>query len=836
MATSTVTLYYASSSAEWELIPTRLLKVENIADYLALKTKTTLSNFQYIKPELEIAITCDLSQIYASPLMPSYKYVGIHNSDDTTGKIYYYFVKKAVWRSKTTVRFELVMDVLNTFTEGSDYTFKANTKITREHKDRFKLGIPEISLRLSHPSLTGVLNVGDTITFKYEDQDLGWQDICEGEITFIDLVEEEIYFICTDGTPVEDIGADIDNHIYDYFSVTKDNLNYCEFNIYDYDIDRSCFRVIDPIPEGINPALQCGSSNGVLVENPKSLLAQNWYLLYRNVNDPDPSSYVNPVDCFLIPENEIKVNAGSVTAGRLPYLALNLNRYYWLRFNGGSSVSITLDDGTTITAPALATDLKYIIFYRNSNNRIVLQTVKGSFNGYVDEVKTYETSYITLNDLPQAYVYTSSVTSGGAMSDYTTEYNNGTSGTWTDEVVTSVLSAVSDLDRTEAKHIKLIKLPYCPYDFVVNNDTLDISLDNNWSYESITQGGQTFYALKLNDLNIKLNSTFRRTENEISPLYRLQYNAPKLTHTLNDLRKGASYESKLFHSEFYRPTYVYDSFTFVMQLEKLYLDSYFNVSERALNLKFTMTSTINSKFMFTFTNYYLDKADENYAKYLIVERNNEEVLYNVPYLNYVRSGYNYDTKNKNIQNMSNLVGLGASGGALAISMAMPSASLKIAGVIGAIVSFAMTAKNALVSAVNGENSIRQKLDQTKNQAATVEGSNDVDLMSEYSGNRIKFLEYNPSNLMTNLLYNLFFYGGYNSGRMGLPNHNTRINFDYLECDASIEKLANIPDDILNELVNCFKNGVTYLHKTTRAGLAAWDFEQKYENYEKWFFE
>ena len=186
--------------------------------------------------------------------------------------------------------------------------------------------------------------------------------------------------------------------------------------------------------------------------------------------------------------------------------------------------------------------------------------------------------------------------------------------------------------------------------------------------------------------------------------------------------------------------------------------------------------------------------------------------------------------------MSNLVGLGASGGALAISMAMPSASLKIAGVIGAIVSFAMTAKNALVSAVNGENSIRQKLDQTKNQAATVEGSNDVDLMSEYSGNRIKFLEYNPSNLMTNLLYNLFFYGGYNSGRMGLPNHNTRVNFDYLECDASIEKLANIPDDILNELVNCFKNGVTYLHKTTRTGLAAWDFEQKYENYEKWFFE
>ena len=197
MATSTVYLYAASSTSQWELNPTRLLKVESITDYLALKTKTTLLNFQYIKPELEIAITCDLSQTYASPLMPSYKYVGIQNSDDTAGKIYYYFIKKAIWRSKTSVRFELVMDVLNTFTENTDYVFKANTKITREHKDRFKYGYPEVSLEITDSTLTGDLEVGDEITFKYEDLQLGWQLICEGKITYIDA--DEIYFICTDG-------------------------------------------------------------------------------------------------------------------------------------------------------------------------------------------------------------------------------------------------------------------------------------------------------------------------------------------------------------------------------------------------------------------------------------------------------------------------------------------------------------------------------------------------------------------------------------------------------------------------------------------------------------
>ena len=87
--------------------------------------------------------------------------------------------------------------------------------------------------------------------------------------------------------------------------------------------------------------------------------------------------------------------------------------------------------------------------------------------------------------------------------------------------------------------------------------------------------------------------------------------------------------------------------------------------------------------------------------------------------------------------------------------------------------------------------------------------------------------------MRNLLFDLFFYAGYNSGRMGLPNHNTRINFDYLECDAVIEKVANLPDDILAEIINCYKNGVTYLHKTTRTGINAWDFAQTRENWETW---
>ena len=85
--------------------------------------------------------------------------------------------------------------------------------------------------------------------------------------------------------------------------------------------------------------------------------------------------------------------------------------------------------------------------------------------------------------------------------------------------------------------------------------------------------------------------------------------------------------------------------------------------------------------------------------------------------------------------------------------------------------------------------------------------------------------------MKRLLFDLFFYAGYNSSRMGIPTHNNRVNFDYLECDASLESAgANVSEDIIEELKKCFKAGVTYIHKTTRL-TDKWDITQKYENWE-----
>ena len=121
----------------------------------------------------------------------------------------------------------------------------------------------------------------------------------------------------------------------------------------------------------------------------------------------------------------------------------------------------------------------------------------------------------------------------------------------------------------------------------------------------------------------------------------------------------------------------------------------------------------------------------------------------------------------------------------------------------------------------------------KRQADSVLGSDDVDLMSEYCGNRLRNVIYEPNPIMKKTIDELFFYAGYRSDRLGIPSHINRINFDYLECEPSLENVRSIPSDCLSELIKCFKTGVTYMHRNSMIG---WDFDQSHENWERFIFD
>ena len=825
--TSTIRLYQATPSSNWELLPHKLFIVDDIESYLATKTFNTYTLVQYQKPTLELSIVLDLSQTYAEPLNSGFKYARIENSDDT-GHYYYYFIKSIDWRAKSAVRFNLVMDVLNTFKEGTHYSFKDSTKISREHKDRFLLGgtvTCTVDMDYYITDSGGSIDVDDVIGV-IQDGVL----LFEAKVLNIDQYQISLQ---VDNLTEEQITALIDSSESTTFSIDNDN-----FIVADIDEptiseteNRVMYRNIDYVPENINPTLQCGNTEGSKIENGNdSVLRDDWYLLYRNENDPDPNEYVNPVECYLIPKTSKKVSIGVITSGRVTSATLETGKYYYVSVQ--NSDGVTLSNGITMDENYGESYLsgKFIEIFKNADGSLTVtffaRTTTLSQDPYFE---AYNVEYITLNRLPEYYV---SYTNRPEQSAIINGWSGLTKSTWDSSNVGVEIDPITLLDRTDAKNIKLIKLPYVPYNFTVTSDKINITA-TNWNYVDLVQADNTHLkCLKLNDLNTDLTTEWQNVT--VVPVSNLLVNTVTAINPQNtDLRKGSTYESKLFNSEFYRPTFYYDSFQFIPQLEKCNMSYYMSnaLYTSQFKIKFDMTKTINSRFMFSFPDYKLRNGNENYAKFMPIARNNEEVLYNVPYINYVRTGYNYDVKSKNIATQSTWLGVAASGIGMAASFIMPSAPLKALGIVTSLITMAMTVKNAVVTTVQNEESINRKLKEAEMQTASVSGSDDVDLMSVYAENRLKYLVYGPTDIMKTMLYNLFFFAGYNSQRMGLPSHNTRLNFDYLECDAVINKIANVPDDCLSELINSFKNGVTYIHKTNRT-TDKWDFDQKYENWEK----
>lgn len=839
MSTCTLKLYYVNRTEEqlWPLIPNKLLIVEDIESYLTQCDYYEFKKFQYQKNRLEMSINVDLGQAYSQPIAnTALKYASIL---DDNGKNYYYFIKQITWRSEKSIRLELVMDVLNTFKEGKDYSFKNNTRINREHKNRFTIENKERFLVIKFDDYNVIttyppqVDTEVSIMFGVDVLFTGTLTEYIGEYSGFILkipasdtrTDEEILNIFDDWEQDDAFGlVDEDNFIMEFYF---DNIPFTGEDIPVINYEGDVYRNIDNTPENINPILCTPNIYGEKIEHPKNALRCDWYLLYRNQNNPS-DSLVNPVECYLIPSQEISTAYGYITGGRLIPSFIEEGKYYWFGLPSGTTA--TLSNGITISG------LAYCLVTKANNKLNVSSIINVTSSGYEIDGNYNGLDYITFSPVPVAYAKTNDFkpSNTGDLYYLSLDQSFNNSGTQ------NKLDDISKLDRTDSKNIKLIKLPYVPYDFVIVGGAIQV--DPNWDYVSLGQSlGGNINCLKLKYLDTELKGNLEDVSN--NPLgYLKMGKISVLNPSITDLQDFTnwSHESKLYASEFFSPTYYYDSFAFKFELEKCFMFYYKNhLSDLSkVKIDFNMTRTINSKFMFTFDNYELANSESNYDKFLPIARNNEEVLYNVPYINYIRNGYQYDVKNKNISNISNAIGLGMSGASLAVALAVPSTTLKVAGIMASVVSMAMSVKNAVVTAVNNENSIKQKITQAQNQTASVSGSDDVDLMSVYAENRLKYSEYEPRKEFEELLFKLFFYAGYRSDRMGLPNHNTRVSFDYLECDASLTGTSSIPSDCLEELINSFKNGVTYLHKRVDNEHVNpyWDFDQKYENWERIFFE
>lgn len=791
--------------------------VEGISDFLNAYSNVT-KRYNYFKDEMETEIAFENNELFwlnfeqsnvASVKSENYNYIKVvpiakEGNVTASGFPRYYFVTGFRWTGEKVVRLSLYMDVLNTFPIGTGYTFGQKSHTVRRHQPRFEIvTITDIKSFVLDSERTAIVSLVDPAG-----------RIAANASAF--LVPGHPEGMTIRGGPYY-LGNVVQYEVTGLSPSQRGELSIT-----------AAFAVgsVNRYPEGLSPVLYKTEETRVL-----DTYDVGWNLIYRNKNDINPAAVqnVNPVECLLLPDKTVPIRYYSHDV--LP-AQMEATNFYTVsaQVNGNTPFSIVANGQKICDVNHTGTSWiwfnsvdRWAYLYAEGGGIYVVSIWQGNtVGGYIRTGKKYG---------PFAAIQFSGIGDVnyniGIFSDYPLYgkdkvYEAGISLPTTPAagMVFSATKQIADLqgidslDRTDNRLIKVIKLPYSPVYFPLDGVSHALSVPEGWSY---TQSGNL---LTLDDPSKKFSRTFYAHDETAAFI-------PDPSRVLSSLVpvgvdpsavRDDSHETKIFHSDFYFPKFVYDSFGMGFALEQV------DAKKRkgfSLQIRYVVTSTINSKFLFMFPDYIdsLKFTTEDYPGTLPVSRNNEETLFNSQYINYIRNGYNYDLKNKEQQQFA--AGLGLIGNVAAMG-----AGVAAGNPMGVLMGGAGAAGN-VASIIAGEQQIEQKLLQAKMQAVSVSGSDDVDLMEAYSGNRAKMCLYQVSPRVREALLDLFYLYGYVADEYGVPETETRYWFDFLQGDMVIIPVDHIPQNMQNEIRNRYAAGVTIFHQHS-----GWDIEQTKENWER----
>ena len=551
---------------------------------------------------------------------------------------------------------------------------------------------------------------------------------------------------------------------------------------------------VDLKSEGINPPLYKVSESAV-----PDVSGTTWSLLYANENNPDPNDLVNPVNCFLYPSNDFQMwvpgSANTLNSSNVP------SDNYMIFKNSFNSPdpSFTYNDTTVTpyfssnTQSGQTNTTRLLVAFKTNNGSVEVwqgyfwsyatpQPPYGGSGGQWTKVATVST--VTVNTTQQTLNYCKRSTLPSDMSTNAGLSSNSTV-TLTSSPIQQAVYGKTHIDKTDAKNIKLINLPYCPTPISVDANNV-LSIGNEWWYIN--------HVLQLKDLNTKLKNII--TTSLPSPIYEMVTNTYHVTLDGTGGRSGG--DPKLYHSDYYYRKFVYDSFSKIFRCECLDWDTSMrqNKDNPYFYFDFITSRNIVSKFLFMFPQYTAgNKGLEDYDNILPIARNNEEVLYNSQYLNYLRTGYNYDLKTKERNTAAGAAGIGISLATLIGSIALTAtgygAGIGVAGIVGSVAGLAGSAISLAKTTAQAEENIQRKLQESQNQAVSVSSADDYDLLEAYSGNMAKMCTYEVSTQMRNALDDMFYYSGYVVNEQYKPSVDVRYWFDFLQADLVITWTQNL---------------------------------------------
>lgn len=600
-------------------------------------------------------------------------------------------------------------------------------------------------------------------------------------------------------------------------------------------------RELSTIKEGLNPKLYRREGLDETFNDDVSIFSSTFYLVYISKTDTGEANKI-PVECFLASKSPItlqSLNDGGIV---VPIGSFQKGEYYYLPNWHSEGNSIILfnyrykkgEESGTI--PANPPYDMFTLVYLGDDNKIHVKVLNyatplvgsESFTGYSYELDDI-TSLIASPDVVGMY----------KLNTLTTDENvifNGEqialepSGDYSPIYVQSIYNN-PNFKLDDSRLLKIIEIPYSP---LVVRELLLPGLhphtgkffydERTWSYD------QTTGFLKL----INLNSPLERVITFQTSLFDDLRIFTSKTFLKSSNKRNLLFESKLYTSEFYYKKATYDSFSFIFELENVN-----EIPENTIKNKvfYKVTSTINSRFMFRFDDYNLKYAPEDYSNVLVIARNNEVTIYNNAYVNYVRTGYNYDVKARDRSNAQTIANF-------ALSLAPTPGLTKtgkfniaktIQSVYGNSFSVAQNINNTINTIEANNDSFNRKQSEMQAQATSVYGSDDLDLMNAYTGvGKMKLYTYICTDEVRELVGNLFYYTGYTANRFGLPNIDNRTYFDYFAIDPIFKYTGILTTDLLNELIAKMKEGITIIHKKFIEEHS--DFNFDFENWESDIYE
>ena len=384
--------------------------------------------------------------------------------------------------------------------------------------------------------------------------------------------------------------------------------------------------------------------------------------------------------------------------------------------------------------------------------------------------------------------------------------------------------AESDIDRTALGLKKAIALPYRPFD-------RDAS--------GYLPEGCFVVAGKILLARDDLESTIEFTPKGRDLL--LPYMTAKPTEATDGKATALQLEPKVYSSEFRFSKLVYDSFSIVLKGEDTYFNS--NLSETGndkIVFKFFASPSMVSEFDFSLYSWPGYSAaefilspiwGEDYPLHLIINRNNETPVYTSAYLDYLRTGYNYDLKSQAVQlGMQGLgIAISAINAGVGIAATFATGGLAAPYAVSAATGFASSIANIGKTAAENQRGNAQRLKELQAQGASVAGNSDFAVSKRYTKNRVSLETYSVEPRLINAARSFFYLKGYATDEIKAPTCHSRAHFDFVECDPVFqpEALSLFPKWILDLIADDLRQGVTFMHAVS----GDYDIGQTSSNYE-----